>query len=164
MKAISIWQPYASLIIHGHKVVETRGWAAPKSIIGQTIAIASTANIKREQRDAYNDEEFQYFYKDTGLPDLENLPCGYALGTAMIVGCDLITESLVEDVSLEELSYGWWDYGRYAWHLSQARPFPEPIRCKGNQGIWEWDVFDDLNQEGSGKTRPKDIRHHLRVV
>ena len=30
MKAISLWQPYASLIAAGVKTIETRGWAPPR--------------------------------------------------------------------------------------------------------------------------------------
>ena len=39
MYAISLWQPYASLIAEGIKVQETRNWAPPKHLIGERIAI-----------------------------------------------------------------------------------------------------------------------------
>lgn len=39
MKALTLWQPWASLIALGVKTIETRSWAAPKSLIGQRIAI-----------------------------------------------------------------------------------------------------------------------------
>ena len=39
MKTISLWQPYASLIAAGVKTIETRGWAPPKRLMGQRIAI-----------------------------------------------------------------------------------------------------------------------------
>lgn len=39
MKALTIRQPWASLIALGVKTIETRSWRAPQALIGQTIAI-----------------------------------------------------------------------------------------------------------------------------
>ena len=39
MKAITLWQPWASLIADGTKTIETRSWAPPSSLLGQRIAI-----------------------------------------------------------------------------------------------------------------------------
>lgn len=39
MKALTLHQPWATLIGLGVKSIETRSWAAPKSLIGQRIAI-----------------------------------------------------------------------------------------------------------------------------
>src|SRR3546814_20644641 len=43
MKALTIWQPWASLIIAGAKPYEFRGWRAPRSLIGQRIIIHASA-------------------------------------------------------------------------------------------------------------------------
>lgn len=47
MKAISLWQPWASLIACGAKPYETRGWAPPRGLIGQTIAIHAAKKIDK---------------------------------------------------------------------------------------------------------------------
>lgn len=39
MKALTIRQPWATLIALGVKTIETRSWRAPQALIGQTIAI-----------------------------------------------------------------------------------------------------------------------------
>src|SRR5262245_34476504 len=39
MKAISLWQPWASLIAIGTKTMETRDWAPPREYLGGRIAI-----------------------------------------------------------------------------------------------------------------------------
>lgn len=39
MKAVSLWQPWASLIACGAKTIETRSWPAPRTVVGQRIAI-----------------------------------------------------------------------------------------------------------------------------
>lgn len=48
MKAISIKQPWASLIAHGIKDIENRTWPCPKKYIGQRVLIHAsqrTANF-----------------------------------------------------------------------------------------------------------------------
>lgn len=47
MKAISLWQPWASLIACGAKRYETRSWAPPRELIGQSIAIHAAKKIDR---------------------------------------------------------------------------------------------------------------------
>ena len=39
MKAITLHQPWASLIADGRKTIETRSWAPPRTLIGERIAI-----------------------------------------------------------------------------------------------------------------------------
>lgn len=43
MKALTIWQPWASLIVAGAKPFEFRGWSMPRSMIGQRIVIHAAA-------------------------------------------------------------------------------------------------------------------------
>lgn len=43
MKALTIWQPWASLIMAGAKPYEFRGWKLPASMIGQRIVIHAAA-------------------------------------------------------------------------------------------------------------------------
>ena len=47
MKAISLWQPWASLIACGAKPFETRSWAPPRELIGTTIAIHAAKKIDK---------------------------------------------------------------------------------------------------------------------
>lgn len=47
MKAISLWQPWASLIACGAKPFETRSWAPPRELIGATIAIHAAKKIDK---------------------------------------------------------------------------------------------------------------------
>lgn len=50
MKAISLWQPWASLIACGVKPYETRHWAPPRELIGQRIAVHAAKKIGPENR------------------------------------------------------------------------------------------------------------------
>lgn len=136
MKALTIWQPWASMIIGGWKHYEFRGWAAPASIIGQRIAIhAAKRPIKAEELGDIMDyvcgPEGQFDEVDPACMDLlertwlrDELPRSAVLGTA-ILGQPRAT-SAPQSVD------------RWAWPMLQIEAFAEPIQAKGAQGFWEW--------------------------
>lgn len=138
MKVISIWQPWATLIIANEKFTETRSWPAPKSLIGQRIGIASTKVVRPEQRLATRDPEFAFHYHRTGLPALDELPHGFLLGTVLLHSSDMITEGQMWDLTDQEKVFGWWEPGRYGWRLRDTKPETVPIPVKGQQGVWDW--------------------------
>jgi hypothetical protein len=152
MKVISIWQPFASLIVEGCKTFETRGWPAPASVIGTRIGIASTKNILPAQRAHCDDEDFVSHYERTGLVDWMELPRGHLLGTVEIDGVEIMTEEMMEEVSPEEQSYGWWESGFYAWRLIKPVKLSEPIPIRGMQGLFEWKgELPDVDHGKNGK-------------
>ena len=138
MKALSIWQPWASLIICGMKKVETRSWPAPNDVRGHRIAIASTKTIRREQRNAADEPDFQRQYRASGLPPINDLPLGYILGTVMVVGCREMDSQLIQDLDAQEEALGVYGPGRFAWFLSDPEPLGKPIPVRGGQGLWNW--------------------------
>jgi hypothetical protein len=143
MKVISVWQPFASLLVKGHKIFETRGWAAPSSLLGKTIGIASTKTIVPGQRKHFADPAFREFYDRLQLPELNDLHMGYLLGTVMLDSVELMTEEFMEGISDEEKSYGWWSVGNYAWRVVNPFELPHPIPIRGAQGIFDWKGLDD---------------------
>lgn len=166
MKVISIWQPYASLTVHNHKFIETRGWPAPKSIIGERIGIAATKIIRPEQKAAYQDDEFQRHYSATGMPPLEELPMGCILGSVVVHSCEMMDDELIEGITSEERAFGDYAVGRYAWRLRYPVAFDRPVTARGAQGLWEWNSHDLHAQtaEGAYTPRPPRSRDHLHVV
>ena len=90
MKTISLWQPYASLIAEGVKTIETRGWAPPKGLMGQRIAIHATKAVQtsdvngRRRHDriaaALNDPEWD-----------KNIPRGAVVCTAILDRAEMVT-------------------------------------------------------------------------
>lgn len=142
MKCISIWQPWASLIVHGMKFFETRSWSAPRSLMGQTLGIASTKHITPDQRAAYADPNFQRLYALSGLPPLDELPRGMLLGTVSLDSVEIITEEFLDGITIEERAFGWHEPGNYAWRLRDARSLRHPIPVSGKQGIWDYRGFD----------------------
>ena len=141
MKIISIWQPWASLLLSGHKLFETRGWTPPASLLNQTIGIASTKQIRAIQLRAFQNPEFQRHYATTGLPgQLEELPLGCILGTITLEAAHLMTPELMESAGERERMFGDWSIGRYAWRVTKPVIFETPIPARGMQGLWDYDL------------------------
>jgi hypothetical protein len=143
MKALVVWQPWASLIVHGIKRFETRGWAPPRSLIGQRLAIC--AGKTTDGLDCYATADdgphsprivAMHRLKTHGL-DLMNLPFGKVVGTVLV--CDAINcpplES--EDPGEFERALGDWSDGRWCWSTVDARALSIPIPVTGKQGLFD---------------------------
>lgn len=145
MRCLSLWQPYASLLVHGFKINETRPFAPPSTVINTRLGIASTKTIKPDQRALFADEKFQEYYRATGLPEkLDDLPHGKLLGSVFVATSDLITEPVLEEITEEEQLYGDWRPGRFAWGCRDPEYLTEPIPVMGAQGIWLLNVAQVL--------------------
>ncbi len=69
-----------------------------------------------------------------GYLKLADLPLGVIVAVAELVDTERIHE---HNAPLEpERSYGDYTPGRWAWHLDDIRALPEPIPCRGAQGLW----------------------------
>lgn len=137
MKAITLWQPWAQLIVLGEKKFETRSWST--NIRGR-IAIHAA---KREADSIMYREPFFESFKPY-LIDNGTLPLGAVVGTVEITDCfrivddfDQLENGLI--VTGKELAFGNYEIGRYAWQLDNPVMFDEPIPAKGSQGFWNWE-------------------------
>lgn len=164
MKAITIWQPWASLLACGAKEFETRSWAT--SYRGP---IAIHAAQRPFNTDPYLDRELYPYADALGLPDIysfHTLPYGCIIATAELVGCHKIvlhggrglssassgwieTDRGIYEPTQKELYFGDWIPGRYAWELANIKLLTEPIPAKGKQGMWNWRVGGGHNGEKS---------------
>lgn len=138
MKAMTIWQPYASLIAAGVKRFETRSFRPPAALIGQRIAIHAAARPCRtaELTTAANFLVLQRI----GVP--ETLPRGVVVATAILDSVHR-AEDIRGTLSAEELAVGGW-YGtpekpqRFGWLLRDVVKLDQPVPAKGKQGWWGW--------------------------
>jgi hypothetical protein len=69
MKVISLWQPWASLIACGAKPYETRDWAPPAALIGQTIAIHAAKKVDKDAAAMATDIMYGQFDNHGGLDE-----------------------------------------------------------------------------------------------
>jgi len=140
MKAISIWQPHASLIVLGLKPFETRSWTAWKSLIGQRIWIHAgkalgdlqTLNdylIGRDAGEVTDDvhDAFVRALKGAGISYLRDLPRGALLGSAILAEC--IPTEQVSDPGV----FGDFSPGRYAWRMVDPIPLLAPCPISANK-------------------------------
>lgn len=97
VKALTIRQPWATLIALGVKTIETRSWRAPQALIGQTIAIHAGKHepalpldlgawsvFYSPDRECYIMREFAS-YPDEGR--CVDLPLGAIVATATLADC-----------------------------------------------------------------------------
>jgi hypothetical protein len=88
------------------------------------------------------------------LDFLETLPRGAVIATAELVECRHVAcddggafinrgepfgEIQLEDISGNELLFGDYSDGRYAWELANVKPLAEPVPARGRQGLWDWE-------------------------
>lgn len=135
MKAVSIWQPFPTLIIIGAKEYETRSWYT--SYRGPIALHAAKKPIKEVMR--MISPETQHLMRETIFETrLEDLPLGAIVATAELVACHKITPTFVRQLSSYEIEFGDFSFGRYAWELQNVRALSEPIPAVGHQGFWDW--------------------------
>ncbi len=165
MKAITLWQPWASLLALGLKH-ETRSWATSyRGLIAIHAAakdvMSSIKAFPRETRHAMAEA-----IKPAIPPDgttIHHIPRGAVIATGDLVECYKIlgvrkhrlpsgkwlvsvqAAGRIRDIQItnDDLLFGDWSPGRYAWELANVRMLPEPIPAKGGQRIWEWEEEAD---------------------
>lgn len=112
MKAISLWQPWASLVAVGAKPYETRSWAPPEALIGQPIAIHAAKRVDREAVGLAEDVAYGQHGHDladnleasmAGVPDSHMGVFGHA---AFPVGCVVAIARLDAAFHLGEIAQG----------------------------------------------------------
>lgn len=133
MKAISLWQPWASLVAVGAKEYETRSW--PTSYRGPLVIHAAKRWTPLEVAAAL-DPHFKSALKAAGL-NPTHLPLGAALCVVDLVDV-VTTESVRWDIDSTERAFGNYTDGRFAWKLANIRTFDVPIPWLGHQGLWDY--------------------------
>jgi activating signal cointegrator 1 len=149
MKAITVHQPYATLIAIGAKRYETRSW--PTQYRGP-IAIHAGKNM-----DGIYDLAREAKLYSTGLPHTPfahaafdaikasgyypspftcaQFPVGSIVATGELVDCFRMGIDIPNN---NEYLFGFWSIGRYAWKIANVKFFDTPIPARGQQGLWDW--------------------------
>lgn len=145
MKAISLWQPWASAIAAGLKTMETRSWStayrgplaihAAKRWTKDEIYFWEEhvqARGKINERDAFG--KIQIFSS-------EQLPLGCIVATCEIYGCVSTNDPPPENHLCPAGEGDWGNYseGRYAWLLRDIKAIT-PIPCVGRQGFFDVEI------------------------
>jgi hypothetical protein len=152
MKAITIWQPWATLIAIGAKRFEFRGWAPPRDLVGQRIAIH--AGARRVQRIEIHELLLKLrspSAAETGLViepaialldrvstapgslPLSSILCTAILGTP-IRDADLAAQLGTRFVNDSDRA----EHSNWGWPLTEIEVLEPFVPARGAQGWWDW--------------------------
>ena len=108
MKALSLKQPWAELILEGKKKIELRKWKT--SFRGEFLIHASKTPDKKGMK------KFNF----------QNLPCGFIVGKANLVNVKEYKnkDELTKDKSLHLASEEWGKYGFILENIERLNPIP----------------------------------------
>lgn len=132
MKALTVKQPWASLIVQGFKDIENRTWKIQYR--GKILIHAALLHDKCEW-DALTKE--QRLELPCEIP-CQKLPKGAILGSVEIVDCIKNHPSV------------WAEKGMWNWVLDNAILFPKPIPAKGKLSLWDYpNIHSEQDEDGS---------------
>lgn len=143
MKALTIYEPWASLVALGAKKIETRSW--PTKYRGP-LAIHAGKTIRTEFMNLAWKEPFY-----SALKPLHNRVDGRP-GIRYHFGCVIAIAQLVDCVEVRsdnvpsgpERYFGDYRRGRYMWILRDVKRLDKPIPARGHQRLWDWDTPEDI--------------------
>lgn len=139
LKALSLRQPWASLLAVGAKRVETRSGST--QLRGEFAVHAAQAWTAKQQR-LCRTEPFAAALARAGL-QREELPTGAIIGLAMIEDCFRFTGADayhlaggVFALTEPERAFGDFTPGRFGFLTSNVRRLAMPVPCRGALGFW----------------------------
>lgn len=162
MKALTLTQPYASLVIWEEKWLETRSWS---TTYRGPLAIHAAKAIPSDLMERMKDEclnsrgWFWDAFKRNWIAYPTALPRGAVLGTVELVNCVPVERvHVVRTMDLQRTeihhgeylagyqdeAFGDFSPGRYAWVLGNPVRFEQPIPARGALGLWEWQPPQEL--------------------
>lgn len=132
-KALSLTQPWATLVAIGAKRIETRSWSTNYR---GPLAIHAAKGFPKWARETTYQRPFSSVMLQHDLR-LVDLPLGAILATCTLADC-VPTESIRGSLSENEVAFGDYSDGRWAWVLENVQVLPEPVPAKGSLGLWNW--------------------------
>jgi hypothetical protein len=141
MKALTLTQPWASLVASGAKTIETRSWSTRYR---GALAIHAAARWSRADINyAFEVEEGRPPARLGDLDILRDWPMPLGKVIAVVILSEVLpVEALEPDIAdvitAREFAYGDYSPGRFAWILDNVRPIEPPVPAKGHLGLWDW--------------------------
>jgi len=132
MRALSLTQPWATLVVTGEKEVETRSWRTNHHGM---IAIHASKGFPTWARGEAHYPVFREAIRRHGYDSAPDLPTGAIIGVATLIGC-VRTQDVRGRLTFKEQAFGDYADGRFGWYLSEPQRI-EPIPCRGALGLWE---------------------------
>lgn len=170
MLALTLTQPFASLLVLGEKRIETRSWSTRH--VGPVV-ITAAKGFPKHERSLCALDPFRDALKRHGIDGPDDLPTGVVLGAVELLGCHLMLDAGEDDrtgrplftvqattaqrrayreegvhvypVDEQEWRFGFWQsMTRYAWITGSPSPLRHPIGVRGRQRLWRWPLPEDV--------------------
>lgn len=128
LKALTVRQPYAQLIVDGVKRYETRDWRPLTIDVGGTFAIHAAVTIEGATCARFGYDEW-------------TIPAGVVVAVVRLLEVIPTSEGphLADPVERDrELAMGDWGPDRWAWRLEVVERLTPPVPAVGRLGLWEW--------------------------
>ena len=157
MKVLTLTQPWATLVAIGAKRIETRSWATKYRgpLLIHAAAGLGPVGGKFGLVDLCHTEPFYDVLKAAGMQRSTSLPFGAIVARCELVDCvpsekimaafgaygpeDQTGGRVLWPLTDQELAFGNYAPGRYAWLLGNVEPMATPIPAKGALGLWNWE-------------------------
>lgn len=137
MRALTLTEPWATLMMLQEKRVETRSWKLPNFIIGQEVAIHSAKGYPGWAKEMCDLPAFYSSLRPNGNYAYPELNRGSVLCVVKFIGCRF-TKDVRKQISDKEMGFGDYEDGRFAWFAEFVKRFDKPIPATGHLGFWEW--------------------------
>ncbi len=146
MKALSLWEPWASLICLGYKRFETRSWNTQF----RGVLVIHAAKRTDDLEYWFNQPFFREAFEQAGIKSFVDLPLSKALCTANLIGT-FRTEMIRDRLSRRERAFGNYEDGRWAFELADVKPFRSPLTMRGAQGLFDCNISIPALYQEAGK-------------
>lgn len=128
LKVLTLYQPWGSAMALGYKMVETRSWKPGNDAdCHRPVAIHAGKTVDREFA---NDPYVRQLLGD------DPLPTGAILAVGLLKGVER-TELIRLRLTFQEITFGDYSPGRWAWEFEAMIMLPDPVPCRGNRMLWE---------------------------
>lgn len=144
MRVLTLFQPWAALMAHGAKQIETRSWRTPYRGL---VAIHAAVDNRYVVPTIYENATIAGALFDLGYLTrrgeqifwTEQLTFGHIVAVGTLTDVRLMRGIDMDTIHTSERAFGHWSPERYAWFFEDVRRLAQPIPYKGSQGLRDLD-------------------------
>lgn len=145
LKAVTLTQPWATLVALGYKSYETRTWGPEHRGL---LAIHAAKGMGDLAKAVCRQEPFRRLLISAGFRSIDQLPLGSVL--AIVNLADVFdTEAIAPTLPILERTLGDYSPGRRTWMFTDIMRLKFPVPAKGSLNMWNWEAPFDLDQIAS---------------